>query len=270
MDIFTDTSKRKIISVAEFIQKNKLDDDFGYSYEAYYRNKKLYDGGIDAGFIDESGIAPLITGEAPYPLYAAVIIVCIGAWTVEYGGKSRRDNFANIMFSTKKGRLQTYFSKLGSVLAVSLLLYAMFSSAELLILLSGRTASCLSLPLCSVGAYANAGIGMTVGEYLIFVCLCRLAAVLLLSAVTLSVSALLKNFAASFCAITGVTFLPTLLYKAGLDAAGYVSFCDFMSVSGMAAFSLGAFMLYAAVFASAAAVLLIISGYMTIGKRRTL
>lgn len=277
--VFTAEQAARIKENAEFIFKNELNDDFGCAYEVYYRNEKLYDEGIDAEFIDESGIAPVLTGGASYPLYAAVIIVCISAWTVEYGGKSRADNFANILFAAKNGRARTYFAKLGSALAVNLILSLLFYAAELVILLAGRNVECMPSPLCSVGAYAEAGINMTVGSYLTFVCVFRFVSTILLTAVSLSASALLKNFAAAFGAITGITLLPTLLYKSGLEAAGYISYGDFQSVNGMVLFSssvklfdkpLGAFTLYAAAFASAIALPLIISGYKTIRKRRTL
>ena len=275
--LFTAEAAARVKENAEFIFRNELYDDFGYAYDVYYRNKKLYDGGTDAEFIDESGVSPLITGGASYALYAAVLIVCIGVWTIEYGGKSHSDDFVNILFASKKGRAQTYFVKLFSALTVSLILSVLFYAAELLILLPGRNFSCLTSPLCSVGAYADCGVGMTVGEYLVFVYLCRLAASLLLAAVTLPISALAKDFAAAFGAAAGVTLLPTLLYKAGLRAAGYVSYGDFQSVNGMVLFSsnetpfdkpLHAFALYAALFFAAAVILLIISGYKIIGKRR--
>lgn len=44
---------------------------------------------------------------------------------------------------------------------------------------------------------------------------------------------------AAFGAIAGVTLLSTLLYKAGLQTAGYISYGDFQSVNGMVLFSAG-------------------------------
>ena len=68
--------------------------------------------------------------------------------------------------------------------------------------------------------------------------LVRMVSSALLGLLSLSVSALTKNFTAAFSIVAGATLIPTLLFRAGLDFAGYVSFIDFQSGNGMIMFSI--------------------------------
>ena len=148
------------------------------------------------------------------------------------------DGKANIMTAAKNGRSSTVKAKTCFVLLTAFALTAVFCFIETLILLAGKSIDFLSVPLYSVSAYSGSGIEMPVGLYLMIVFLIRMVSSALLGLLSLSVSALTKNFTAAFSIVAGATLIPTLLFRAGLDFAGYASFIDFQSGNGMIMFSI--------------------------------
>lgn len=156
-----------------------------------------------------------------------------------YGGKSRENHFVNIMACTKNGRSDTFIAKARFAVVSSAVLALVFCAAEASILMPGRSLDYMSVPLYSISAYAETGIGMPVGVYLLIVLFIRIASAALLALLSLSVSALVKNFTAAFSIAAGMTLLPAFLFRAGLDFAGYASFVDFLSGNGMVLFSAG-------------------------------
>ena len=235
--VFSERDRDRIAETAEFIYKNDLTDGFFYSEEVYERNSLLYYEGFDPAFIDEAYALPLVTDRSVYPLYIAVLIVCILIWTVEYSGNSKENDFVNIMSATKNGRSRTLKSKTRFALSVSAVFAILSCMIEMLILIPGRSLDFLNVPLYSVSAYSESEIELSVGLYLLIVLLIRIVSTVLLGLLSLSVSAVVKNFTAAFSIVAGSTLLPTLLFRAGLDFAGYASFADFQSGCGMVLFS---------------------------------
>ena len=235
--VFPEQERERIAETAAFIYKNNLTDDFLYSEQIYERNTLLYVSGFDPVFIDETGILPVVTNRLVYPLYFLVLITCILVWTAEYGGKSKENHFANIMAGTRNGRSRTFMAKTRFSVFAAAVVSSAFHAIELLILIPGRSLDCLDVPLYSISAYSEANIGLSVGGYLLIVFAVRVASAVLFTLLSLSVSALVKNFTAAFSIVAGSTILPTLLFRAGLDFAGYASFVDFLSGNGMVLFS---------------------------------
>ena len=236
--LFSEQDRARIADTARFIYENDLTDGFAYSEEVYDRNTRLHDEGLDPIFIDETAALPVVTNRLAYPLYFAVLIICLLVWTVEYGGKSQGSHFANIMTAAKNGRSSTVKAKTCFVLLTAFALTAVFCFIETLILLAGKSTDFLGVPLYSVSAYSESGIETHVGLYLLILFFIRMVSSALLGLLSLSVSALTKNFTAAFSIVAGATLIPTLLFRAGLDFAGYVSFIDFQSGNGMIMFSI--------------------------------
>lgn len=226
----------RCLSALGRVKEGSLSDDFGYSSELYYEYSALFETGSDPHFTDTAGLEPLITGGASYPLYAALLTVLLGAYMKERGGRDAGEYFERILRSTKNGRAATFRAKLLAGIFITLALCAAFYGAEFLILTLGRSLP-LSAPLCSVPSFAPVSGSMSFGGYLLLMYCVRLIAALLLCVFSLSVSALSANYPAAFGAALGVTLLPTLLYKAGLDGAGCASFGSFFGANEMLLFS---------------------------------
>ena len=251
----------RIRSSLAFIAKNDLKGSFNYAEEKYNKNSELAGLGLDPWFIDETGVQPVVTGGAPYALYAAVLFVCISLQMLEYGGKSKNENFANILRTAKNGRKKTFVSKLCAAAVISAALSVIFNIIEFLILTVGRNLSCINAPIYSVTAFADTEIALTVLHYIVIMYVCRVLISVLFAVFVSAVASLAKNLTVSFAAVAGSTLLPTLLYSSGLHSAGYVSFCDFFGVNGMVLFSSDfyVFAVYAAVFTAVTAALTVIS-----------
>ena len=251
----------RIRSSLAFITKNDLKGSFNYAEEKYNKNSELAGLGLDPWFIDETGVQPVVTGGAPYALYAAVLFVCISLQMLEYGGKSKNENFANILRTAKNGRKKTFVSKLCAAAMISAALSVIFNVIEFTILTVGRDLSCLNAPIYSVTAFADAEISLTIIQYIIIMYACRVLISVLFAIFVSAVASLAKNLTVSFAAVAGSTLLPTLLYSSGLHSAGHISFCDFFGVNGMILFSsdFHVFAVYAAVFTAVTAALTVIS-----------
>lgn len=266
--IITEEESARIRESLDFIDKNELNGNLYYSKEKYSKNLELYNKGLDPEFIDETGVSPIITQGASYPLYAAILFICTTLYMIEYGGKSKSENFANILRSTKNGRKKTFNAKLFAGIAISASFAFIYNIAEFVIFAAGRNLTCLNAPLYSVTAYADAGLTMTVLQYMILMYALRVVIAVVFAVFALGVASIAKNLTLSFGITAGSTLLPTLLYSAGFDRAGFVSFGDFFGVNGMVRFSstentfghpLGAFILYGVLFTAVSVVLTLIS-----------
>lgn len=262
--LFDPEQTERVLGSFRFITDRGLGDGFSYTAEVYERNEKLFKTGVDAEFADVSVIGPLLTADASYPLYAVIMLVCIGAWTTESYGKNAGGDSVSVMAAAKYGRKKTVYAKLLSAVAVSAAAAVLFYGADLLIMTAGRHVTALNVPLCSIEAYAYSGIGMKTGEFLIAVYAGRFAASVLFAVFTVSAAYHLKTFPYSFGAVAAVTLIPSLLYVAGLGPAGFVSFAGFFAVNKMMTFSAGTelfgspyavFIIYAALFFTASAAL---------------
>ena len=266
--IITEEESVRIRESLDFIDKNELNGNLYYSKEKYGKNLELYNKGLDPEFIDETGVSPIITQGASYPLYAAVLFICTTLYMIEYGGKSKSENFANILRSTKNGRKKTFNAKLFAGITISASFALIYNIAEFVIFAAGRNLTCLNAPLYSVTAYADAGITITALQYMILMYALRVVIAVVFAVFALGVASIARNLTLSFGITAGSTLLPTLLYSAGFDRAGFVSFGDFFGVNGMVRFSsmentfghpLGAFILYGVLFTAVSVVLTRIS-----------
>jgi hypothetical protein len=266
--IITEEESARIRESLDFIDKNELNGNLYYSKEKYSKNLELYNKGLDPEFIDETGVSPIITQGASYPLYAAILFICTTLYMIEYGGKSKSENFANILRSTKNGRKKTFNAKLFAGMTISAAFALIYNIAEFVIFAAGRNLTCLNAPLYSVTAYADAGLTITVLQYMILMYALRVVIAVVFAVFALGVASIAKNLTLSFGITAGSTLLPTLLYSAGFDRAGFVSFGDFFGVNGMVRFSsmenafghpLGAFILYGVLFTAVSVVLTLIS-----------
>ena len=218
------------------VKDGLFSDDFGEAARVFERNAALYGRGLDPVFIDETGVRPLVTGESCYPLYALLAVISAGAVLREYGGKSRQERFAVLLKSTRRGRGRTYRAKLSAGVCCAFWFSLLFNAAAFAIETFGRDLSCFEAPLYSVGAFAETGVGMKTGDYLLFVFAARLVIAMLFSVFVQAVAALTRDIVSAAGAILGLTLLPSLLYTAGLQAAGYVSFIHLLGVNGAVLF----------------------------------
>lgn len=254
----------RFASSLERVIEGSLSDNFDFASELYSDYSLLAENGAEPYFTDIAEVLPLLGLTPSYPLYAAILLVLIGAFLKERNGKDGSEHFVNILRSTKNGRRSTFRAKFLSGLLLALLLGAVFYSAEYLILTLGKDMRSLSAPLCSVTEYSGVSTRMSIGGYLAFLYGMRLMACLLLAAFTIAVSALSNSLTSAFALMLGTTMLPTLLYKAGLKAVGYASFGSFFGVNELMLFSeqtqllsssFGALFTFAAAFAAVTALL---------------
>lgn len=229
--------KQRFERALETVTEGSLSDDFDYGSELYFSYTQLAEEGLEPRFTDTSGVEPLTTGSASWPLFAAMLSVLLGAWLRERNGKDDSEHFERILRCTRNGRQETFRAKLRAGMLITLAFFVLFYGAEFLILTVGRSLQALSAPLCSVPGFAGFPGEMRVIGYIALMYAVRLVAALLLSVFLVAVSALASSYISAFGAALGIMLLPTLLYYAGLEKAGYFSFASFFEANEMLLFS---------------------------------
>lgn len=235
-----DYDKETYERISEYLSKideRKLQEEFRYAKELNDIYKSMEADGKDPWIIDYLPYEHLFSDGMPYFLYAAILVICVGAFVKEYSGKSKNDRFAVILRAAKNGRGKIFYVKFASSLVLSGGLMLAFTAAEFLPLLMKESFTAWSAPLCSLPSFADAGGTITILQYTIIFFVVRIISALIFAVFVTALSQITKNLLFCLASAVGVTLIPTLLYSFGLSGAGYLSFGDFFSVNGMARFS---------------------------------
>ena len=193
--------------------------------------------GLDGWYIDVDGWEALLVGETNYPLYALILLLCVLTFTVEYRGKSKENDFALILRSTKNGSERTFAAKYGVALAVTMLVFLILNAADLFCKLSSCDAGDLMAPLCSLPFFAQIDSSVSIFQYLVFMYAARFAASALSVVFFLSLTSLCRRMLPALCTSAALSALPSFPSLLGEKSGGYFSFFDWLSGGRMLHFS---------------------------------
>ena len=159
-------------------------------------------------------------------MFAAVMIVFARIYAADYAGKISEGNFAAILHTTKKGRRDSFRSKVLSTLLISFAITAVFTLVDLAIGIATteRFFDILSAPMMSMQEYRVLDSGITVGVYMVMMILIRFSAYMLLSLLTTAASYIVKKIPMTLFIVALFTLLPYALVYMGILALRYVDF----------------------------------------------
>lgn len=204
--------------------------DYNYAYsrrdlltvveeQAAYLQEKEAETGVRGWFIYDTGLKKLFGDGADFLLYAALLLLTTGCFTVEYQTKSSGGSFAALLRTTKRGRGKTFAAKLRSVSLIAVLTALAFG-AVLGKLLRSYPIPDLHAPLVSMQMFSAYSGTATVGQYLVIFALLRILGALLTALLICALSALLRRVIPVMGLSVLLTLTPMLLEDFGLSALG--------------------------------------------------
>ena len=195
--------------------------------------EEYVDAGIDAHYIDYRGWRVLFGEGFCIPLFLAILLLAVRAFSMEYLGKSRQNRFVYLQRSAKYGRSTTFRCKMFSLCSVTLVCALFFEGVRLIAHEAVYGFHDLNAPVQSTLVFGEFTARWSICGYLFFLVLAHLTAALLAALLFASISVLCKNVFASLALCLSVTMIPSLLSAAGFGGAKYLSFADWFSVGGM-------------------------------------
>ncbi len=171
--------------------------------------------GRNIWFVHELGYDIYFGNFFNIPLFALIIILCFGVFTVEYKSNSRGGSFYVIMSSTKKGRAKTFGMKYALSTVTVLPIFALAEGAELYFFSQKFNFTELSAPVASIDRFYSVSSDLTIGGYLALSIFIRLVGTLLLVYLTLCVSQLVKRVIPSLALVSIITLVPYIGWTFG-------------------------------------------------------
>ncbi len=191
-----------------------LEEKSSYLAEHYEKT------GVKGWFLADQGMKAFLSASFNIPLYAAVLILCVMSFAMEYAGKNKNDRFVSVLRSAKKGRVQTLRSKYFVVLLLVLGLGILFYSLEAVAYMQTYSIdrSVWSAPLCSLQSYSQVDGSITILQYVLLLYFFRVLALILTAVLMISVSVLAENLLLGVGVCVFVTMIPSVIARLGLDS----------------------------------------------------
>ena len=179
---------------------------------------------IKAQFVYDTGWKKLIFSGTDYTLYAAIIIITSGIFTIEFKNKSSSGAFAYILRSTKAGRRRTFISKYCIAIIIGASLMLIWSAVDLTFIINYYELPLMSAPAVSIESLCKIGSDITILQYLLIMYILRFVGTIMLAVITCSFSEILKKSIPILSTVVIITLLPDLLYGIGVSFFSNINF----------------------------------------------
>lgn len=184
----------------------------------------LGESGREGWFLYDTGWKKLTCAETDYFLYAFILMICAGIFAVEYRQDSPKDGFARILRTTRKGRSNTFFSKLGVAMGITLMAAILYNLMDFCVVASYYSLPSPRAPLYSLELFSSVDSSITVGGYWLVLVAVRCFAAVCLALIVAAISALTRKSFSTLVTAVSVTLLPALLEKLDIPFARYVNY----------------------------------------------
>jgi hypothetical protein len=193
-DEMEDAYTRGDITTAEYyeyhdsvIKAEKMDAVF-LKVEEYvdYVDRKNAQLGIDGDVIYTTGYEKLFGLSSDVFLYAALLVLCLNVFAAEYSFGTSRGGFSQIMRASKRGRTDTFFTKIATYAAIGALTSVIFRLYTFYCVAGKYVLPDLDATLYSIESFSSVSSDMTILQFFaIDLCLQALAGALIAVTVTL-------------------------------------------------------------------------------------
>lgn len=191
-----------------------LEEKSSYLAEHYEKT------GVKGWFLADQGMKAFLSASFNIPLYAAVLILCVMSFAMEYAGENKNDRFVSILRSAKKGREQTlrskYFVVLLLVFGLGILFYGLEAVAYMQTYSLDNTI--WRAPLCSLQSYSQVDGSITILQYVVLLYFFRMLSLILTAVLMISVSVLAENLLLCVGVCVFFTMIPSVIARLGLDS----------------------------------------------------
>ncbi len=168
-----------------------------------------------------------------YPLLIWCVTLAAGIVPFEYQARGQAGGFAPILRTTKRGRRQTFWAKLWTVVALSSVGCALHGGINLSVFSMKYGVTELDAPLLSLPSFGAIHSPITIGAYLLRFYLGCLCAVIITAVTVYAISELTHHLLLTLCVSTGVLFLPLIMSTSGISFAQYLNLLAYLRVSPM-------------------------------------
>lgn len=186
-----------------------------------YIDRKSASLGRDCDVIYNTGYEQFFAMGANWFLFAAILILSIGIFSVEY----QSGNCAQIIRAAKKGRRQTFFSKILPYSILGAFLGAAFRATGLTVTANNYELADFDATLCSIRAFEAVNSGVSIRQYLVIDILCSMLAGTLVACTVCLISCIFKKTLHNLGAAGVMLALPALLSKTGFVLVNLTAPC---------------------------------------------
>lgn len=221
---------------------NYLDEySYAYSHNSYLALIEKHAAYIDrlneedsqAWFIYDTGWKTIFELNFDWTLYAAIIIICAGIYSIEFAMKTSMGGFNQIIRTTKYGRKRTFYKKLQAVTFIILIIVAVWNFIDIINAVYHYELPHIDAPLKSIQTFENIYGEWSIKDYFVCYYILKFISAILLAHMITSLSSLIHANITVLTITTGYTILPTLLSSSGISIMEYVDYTSFMRVTPM-------------------------------------
>ena len=162
------------------------------NYVHYIERKNAETGG-DAKIIYSIGYERLYALPSDVFLCAALMLLCVGSFAVEYRSQSSMGGFSQILRAAKHGRMRTFVCKLLTFGALGTGISVLFRAVTLWIVSRNYVLPDLDAALYSVQAFCDVCSDITIGQYLLLDLCLQVVLGVLVSVIACAVSCLCRR-----------------------------------------------------------------------------
>lgn len=203
-------------------------EDYASFLREYYKAKELeralsrvedYSAYADrkgCGVIYNTGYEKFFAIGADWFLFAALVILSIGIFAVEY----QSGNCVQIIRTVKKGRKPTFFSKILPYTVIGAALGVVFRVSGFIVTAHNYEFSDFDAELCSICAFDAVPSGISIGSYLVIDFVSSAGAGALIACTVCLISCIFKKTLYSLGAVGVALAFPTVLITNGITLVG--------------------------------------------------
>ena len=187
----------------------------------------------EAWFIYDTGWNILFGLDFDWTLYAAIIIICAGIYSIEFSQKTSIRGFVQIIRTTKYGRKRTFDKKLLTVTLITVIVAAVWSMIDIVNVVYQYELPHIDAPLKSIETFENIYGEWSIKDYIVCFYVLKLISAIILAYMVTSLSALIHTNITVMTLTIGYTLLPNLLASSGISVMEYCDYISFMRVTPM-------------------------------------
>lgn len=187
----------------------------------------------EAWFVYDTGWKKLFFTDFDWTMYALLLLLFAGIFSVEYDSKSSAAGFAQILRTSKYGRRKTFACKYGTAVSTSAVIAIVWNALDLGFIIHAYDLPMLDAPLWSIEAFEEFAPDLTVMQYIVLLFAVRLFAAILMACLAASLSAVLRKNISAMTATVALTLLPAVLSYFGITVLAKADFTSLMQGTDM-------------------------------------
>lgn len=187
--------------------------------------------GKNAWFVYDTGWLKLFFSSFDWALYAAIILLTIEMFSLEYESKTSSEGFEKILRTSKNGRFHTLVSKYLSSVFLSFVVFVIYHLIDLSILSYTFDLPLFTAPICSIESFSSITVNISIIEFYLLFLATKILSVIFLAVILCSLSELFTNLYVALTVTVAFSILPNILVSFGVSILYASDFLLFMQAT---------------------------------------